>query len=154
MSASTGDFCGTSGTDLGCLPNRVSRIKDPANVPATYFALALLLLLRDDIQRVCRKDWLYWLSRLQRLDGSFGQTLGDSGTIDSGTHTRFAYTALTIRHILSGAVPIRIQAVRDIDLNKLANHIRQLKRMLADTPINPVMKLMVASRSALSVYYT
>ena len=47
-----GGFRMWPGTDLGSRANSANARWDPANIPATYFALATLLLLNDDFS-VC-----------------------------------------------------------------------------------------------------
>jgi geranylgeranyl transferase type-1 subunit beta len=94
---------------------------DPANMPATYFALATLLILGDDFQRVRRKETLDWLQRMQRQDGSFGETLVD-GTIEGGRDPRYGYCAMGIRYILRGGArqdPLHIngEVVGDVDVD-------------------------------------
>jgi hypothetical protein len=119
-----GGFRGFPGTDFGELANESNSVWDPANVPATYFALATLLILRDDLTRVKRSECLGWLSKMQRPDGSFGQTLGvEEGQIEGGTDTRFAYTAVGIRWILGG----EYQGVGDVNVENLVQYIKRLQ---------------------------
>ena len=56
-----GGFRMWRGTDFGELTNEQNAKWDPANVPATYFALAALLILGDDFKRVKRKQTLQWV---------------------------------------------------------------------------------------------
>ncbi|KAB2572272.1 Geranylgeranyl transferase type-1 subunit beta [Lasiodiplodia hormozganensis] len=98
---------------------------DPANLPATYFALQTLLVLGDDLQRVKRRECLQWLPRLQRPDdGSFGETLGEGGRIEGGHDTRFIYCAAGVRWILRGCVDGDVDGVRDIDVDAVVRCIR------------------------------
>jgi hypothetical protein len=55
---------------------------NPATLPSTYFGLALLGILGDDLRRVDTAACAAWLRRLQRADGSFGEMLavGDADT--------------------------------------------------------------------------
>ncbi|KAJ8603868.1 hypothetical protein MRB53_042043 [Persea americana] len=94
-----GGFRMWPGTDFGDRANAENVKWDPANVPATYFALCSLLILGDELQRVHKVATLQWLRRMQREDGSFGETLVD-GKIEGGVDPRFAYCATGIRHIL------------------------------------------------------
>jgi len=89
------------GTDFDERANSKNAKWDPANMPATYFALASLLILGDDLNRVKRADTLRWIRRMQREDGSFGETLVD-GKIEGGRDPRYGYCATGIRHILRG----------------------------------------------------
>ncbi|KAI9757115.1 MAG: hypothetical protein M4579_003593 [Chaenotheca gracillima] len=75
---------------------------DPANLPATYLALVSLVLLGDDLGKVKRKECLRWLRKLQREDGSFGETLGENDTIEGGNDTRFCHVAAGTRWVLRG----------------------------------------------------
>jgi geranylgeranyl transferase type-1 subunit beta len=97
---------------------------DSANVPATYFALCMLLILRDDLSRVKRSECLTWLTRMQRPDGSFGQTLGEESKIEGGTDTRFAYTAIGIRWVLGGGSD---RSLGDVDVDRLVQCIKELQ---------------------------
>ncbi|KAJ5739775.1 Terpenoid cyclases/protein prenyltransferase alpha-alpha toroid [Penicillium manginii] len=81
----SGGFRGFSGTEFGAGKRRPeNEAWDPANVPATFFALVNLLVLGDDLARVKREECLRWLPRLQRGDGSFGEVLGPGGSYDGG----------------------------------------------------------------------
>lgn len=100
---------------------------DPANVPATYFALVALLVLGDDFKRVKRKETLKWLKLMQRDDGSFGETLID-GRIEGGRDPRSAHCATGARFILrgpeEGSVEVDGETVEDINVDKLVECIR------------------------------
>jgi geranylgeranyl transferase type-1 subunit beta len=76
---------------------------DPATVPNTYFALAALAVLRDDLSRVRRGECLRWLGRCQRADGSVGQYVEEDGRPGGGSDTRFSYMAVGVRWFLRGA---------------------------------------------------
>ncbi|KAK7727663.1 geranylgeranyl transferase type-1 subunit beta [Botryosphaeria dothidea] len=99
---------------------------DPANLPATFFALQTLLILGDDLQRVKRRECLQWLPRLQRReDGSFGETLGEGGRIEGGHDTRFIYCAAGVRWVLRGSsVEGAVDGVDDIDVDAVVRCIR------------------------------
>lgn len=133
----TGGFRAFPGTDLGDR-NRDEATQewdearyrwDPANLPATYFALATLLILGDDLGRVRRKQCLEWLPRLQRPDGSFGETLVE-GKVEGGTDPRFGYCAAGVRFVLRGVEEggLRgngLEGVGDVDLEALVRCIRR-----------------------------
>lgn len=122
-----GGFRMWPGTDFGERANERNAKWDPAHVPATYFALAALLVLGDDLGRVKRRQTLIWLRRMQRPDGSFGETLVD-GKLEGGRDPRFAQCACGIRYILrgvkSGALTVDGQSVEDVDVDALVHCIR------------------------------
>src|SRR5947207_4309642 len=75
-------------------------IYDTTHLPATYFALAALLILDDDLARVRRTEILKGLRELQNPDGSFSPVLikGERfGEVDM----RHTYCACAIREMLS-----------------------------------------------------
>ncbi|EON65055.1 hypothetical protein W97_04290 [Coniosporium apollinis CBS 100218] len=119
-----GGFRGFPATDFGELRNETNAPWDPANLPATYFALATLIILGDDLQRVRRRACLKWLAEMQRPDGSFGETLGENGVIEGGMDTRFGYCAGGVRYILRGLVDGPVEGVKDIEVDKLVWCIR------------------------------
>lgn len=111
---------------------------DPANLPATFFALATLLILGDDLQRVKRRECLQWLPQLQRPeDGSFGETLGEGGRIEGGHDTRFSYCAAGVRWILRGTVEGAVDGVQDIDVDAVVRCIRASEVGAAALPRHP-----------------
>jgi len=123
----TGGFRMWPGTDFDERANSENAKWDPANMPATYFALASLLILGDDLKRVRRRDTLRWVRRMQRPDGSFGETLVD-GNIEGGRDPRFGYCAAGIRYILrgrqaEGTLDINGQQIEDIEIDKLTRCI-------------------------------
>lgn len=120
-----GGFRGFPGADFGGRRSEQNRVWDPANVPATYLALSALLILRDGLERVKRRECLQWLRKLQRPNGSFGQTLGADGAIEGGTDSRFGYCACMARFILRGAVLGDVDGVPDIDVDSLVACIRE-----------------------------
>lgn len=119
-----GGFRAFTGADMAEYRSSASAVWDPANVPATYFALSSLCVLQDDLQRVDRRSCLSWLRRMQRPDGSFGQTLGENGDVLGGMDTRFGYCAMVIRWILRGGQEGVVEGVPDIDVATLAQCIR------------------------------
>ncbi|KAF2810468.1 geranylgeranyl transferase type I beta subunit [Mytilinidion resinicola] len=118
-----GGFRAFPGTDLGELRNEENKIWDPANVPATFFALGLLIVLGDDLQKVKRRECLMWLTKMQRSEGGFGETLGEDGRIEGGNDTRFGYTGSGIRYMLRGYITGPVDGVPDIDVDKLVQCI-------------------------------
>lgn len=121
-----GGFCGSPNhrfpdkyyTDLG--ENCSKREVDPANLPATYFAI-LSLGLVGDLRRVERMKCLRWLKKLQREDGSFGELLTPEGNIWGGRDMRYCYVAAAIRWILGGDLE---DSDNDINVKSLVQHIR------------------------------
>ena len=115
------------GTDFGERATEANAKWDPANIPATYFALASLLILKNDLKRVKRRQTLQWLRKMQREDGSFGETLVD-GCIEGAKDPRFAHCAAGIRYILRGTkssfLEINDQNIEDVDVDALVRCIR------------------------------
>jgi geranylgeranyl transferase type-1 subunit beta len=123
-----GGFRMWPGTDFGQLANSANAKWDPANINATYFALSSLLILGDDLKRVHRKDTLRWVGKMQRADGSFGETLVD-GKQEGGRDPRLGYCATGVRYILRGATPpgpidIEGENINDIDFDKYVECIK------------------------------
>ena len=136
-----GGFRMWPGTDFGDRANDDNAKWDPANIPATYFALTALLIIGDDFKRVRRKQTLQWIRRMQRPDGSFGETLVD-GRIEGGNDPRFGYCATGIRHILRGPVSHKLaidgEEVEDVDIDALVQcislaEVRMLDRGACDS---------------------
>lgn len=119
-----GGFRGFTGTDFGALRSEENAHWDPANLPATYFALATLVVLEDDLSRVKRKECLEWLPGLQRPDGSFGETLGEGATIEGGIDMRFCNCAAGVRRILRGKGAALEQDIKDVNVQGLVQYIR------------------------------
>jgi len=116
-----GGFRAFPGTDLGEHTTEENACWDPANLPSTYFALCLLLILGDNFGRVRRRECLDWLPRMQRSDGSFGETLV-RGEIQGGHDSRFGYCAVGVRYMLAGDK--RGGQEPDIDVDVLVRCIR------------------------------
>ncbi|KAL8856997.1 MAG: hypothetical protein Q9178_006402 [Gyalolechia marmorata] len=116
---SDGGFRGFTGADMGVDKTEGVEHWDPANIAATYFALASLAILGDDLARVKRKECLRWLKRLQLSDGTFGEALGSDGEAHSGRDMRFCYCAAAIRWILAD----RMGEEDDIDVDGLVRFI-------------------------------
>lgn len=123
-----GGFRMWPGTDFGERANAENARWDPANVPATYFALASLLILGDDLKRVRRRETLRWIHLMQREDGSFGETLVD-GKQEGGRDPRLGYCATGVRYILRGSTepgPLSIdgEIIEDINIDTYVNCVR------------------------------
>lgn len=119
-----GGFRGFPGADFGDKRNEENKVWDPANGPATYLALAALLILGDDLSRVKRKECLQWLRKLQRDSGGFGETVGENGRIEGGTDSRFGYCVTAVRWILRGCVKGDVEGVPDIDVDRLTECVK------------------------------
>ncbi|EAW11160.1 protein geranylgeranyltransferase type I subunit CDC43 [Aspergillus clavatus NRRL 1] len=121
----SGGFRGFTGTDFGADKRTPgNEAWDPANVPSTFFALVLLIILGDDLSRVKRKQCLEWLPRLQRGDGSFGEVLGPGGKVEGSRDLRFCCCAAGTRYILRGRKGGGLEGVGDIDVDKLVEFIK------------------------------
>jgi prenyltransferase beta subunit len=98
----TGGFRGFTGTMLGGSRNPHNWHWDPASLPNTYFALATLLILGDDLGRVKRRECLKWITSLQREDGSFGEFAGEDDEVEGADDPRLCMCALGTLVILQG----------------------------------------------------
>lgn len=120
----SGGFRGFSGTDFGAERRTAdNEAWDPANIPATFFALVNLLILGDDLTRVQRRACLEWLPRVQRADGSFGEVLGADGKVEGGRDLRYCCCAAGIRYILRGRAGRGVRDVEDIDIPRFISFI-------------------------------
>lgn len=123
-----GGFRGFTGADLGTSSNEQNRCWDPANLAATYFALASLIILQDDLQGVRVAECLSWLQQLQQQDGSFGESQTAEGRVVGGQDVRYCYCAAGVRRILRQGRLIAIgRDEKDIDVNKLLRFIHSLQ---------------------------
>ncbi|TEY70383.1 hypothetical protein BOTCAL_0105g00250 [Botryotinia calthae] len=121
-----GGFCGSTNhrfpdvyyADVG----NGKRDIDPANLPATFFAI-LSLGFVGGLKDVKREECLRWLKRLQREDGSFGEFITEDGKIQGGTDMRYCYVATAIRWMLTGDAH-EVRGEDDIDVEKLVGHLR------------------------------
>ncbi|KAI1005851.1 hypothetical protein K3495_g2371 [Podosphaera aphanis] len=119
-----GGFCGSPNhrypdeyyTDA---KNGVQEI-DPANLPATFFAI-LSLGFVGDLKTIDRKKCLRWLRSLQREDGSFGELVTAEGKIWGGRDMRYCYVATAIWWMLRGYDGGPNES---IDVQKLMYHIK------------------------------
>lgn len=136
-----GGFRMWPGTDFGDRANESNAKWDPANVPATYFALASLLVLGDDLSRVRRLRTLQWIKRMQRPDGSFGEILVD-GQIQGGRDPRSAHCACGVKYILrghgNGSLTTDEEEVEDIDIDALVRCIRGAEVSLHSASVETV----------------
>lgn len=112
-----GGFKGFTGADAG-----VESCWDPANLAATYFALASLIVLRDPMERLDTHRCLSWLRQLQREDGSFGEALGKDGQLEGGGDIRYCYLAAAVRSIVRRGESIK--GVDDINVESLVSYVR------------------------------
>ncbi|KAL2697123.1 hypothetical protein AAEP93_002418 [Penicillium crustosum] len=113
----SGGFRGFPGTDFGPEKrNKDNEAWDPANVPATFFALVNLLILGDDLSRVKRRECLEWLPKVQRADGSFGELVGPEGSVGGPRDLRYCCCAAGIRYVLRGRNETGLEGVPDIDV--------------------------------------
>ncbi|PYH94448.1 geranylgeranyl transferase beta subunit [Aspergillus ellipticus CBS 707.79] len=121
----TGGFRAFTGTDFGA-DNRTPENEawDPANVPSTFFALVVLIILGDDLSRVKRTECLQWLPLMQRDNGSFGEVLGPEGNIEGGGDLRFCCFAAGTRYILRGKGETDVDGTRDINVENLAAFVQ------------------------------
>ena len=121
-----GGFRMWPGTDFGDRATDTNDLWDPANVPATYFALASLLILKDDFKRVRRKQTLQWLRKMQREDGSFGE-IHVNGKLEGGKDPRQGYCAMGVRHILrdnqAKSIVTDDEEISDVDVDALVQSI-------------------------------
>ena len=122
-----GGFCGSPNhrypdgyyVDVG----QGERLMDPANLPATYFAI-LSLSYVGSFEGIMRSKCLRWLKSLQRDDGSFGELVTEDGRIHGGKDMRYCYVATAIRWMLGGDELSGEEIEDDIDVEKLVDHIR------------------------------
>lgn len=113
-----GGFRGFTGTLTGA---GKSNEWDAANLAATYFACAALVVLGEGLERVRRKECLEWVRRLQRANGSFGEGIGKGGVVEGAEDMRFCYLAAVTRWFLRRGE--EMEKVGDIDVEGLARWI-------------------------------
>ena len=120
-----GGFRGFTGADGGCgvEVKQEGRCWDPANLAATFFALAALMVLAEGMERIRKRECLEWVGRLQRKDGSFGEAIGRGGVIEGGEDTRYCYLAAGVRWILRrGEME---DAVDDTNVESLLGYVQR-----------------------------
>ncbi|KAF1950670.1 geranylgeranyl transferas-like protein type i beta subunit [Byssothecium circinans] len=120
-----GGFRPAPATDFGAARNDDNKIWDPAHLPGTFFALVTLVILGDDLEKVKRRDLLLWLTKIQRPDGSFGETLGENGQVEGGNDSRFGFMATAIRWVLRGKLEGPVDGVPDIKVDSFVECVRQ-----------------------------
>ena len=120
-----GGFRSFPGTDFGEAKRSEENGRwDPANVAGTYFALAALLILGDDLGKVNRRETLSWIRNLQRQDGSFGEiAAGEDGDVDGGQDVRFCFLAVLTCVLLGEEENSRQNIERVIDAEALTRFI-------------------------------
>ena len=121
-----GGFRGFTGADVGkARLDKTPGPWDPANLAATFFALAALTVLGDTLEKLKRRECLAWLETLQLNDGSFGEALGEGGKIEGGGDIRYCYLAAAVRWILrgDGETTRDEESVKDIDVPALVGFI-------------------------------
>jgi len=131
-----GGFRGFTGTNLGELRNAKNRRWDPANLPATFFAISTLVILGDDLSRLRRKECLQWLPKLQRENGSFGEILGENDCIEGGNDLRFCCCAAGIYHALRGEeYDYPAEDLKRFDSEKMVEYITacQVRRIINES---------------------
>ncbi|EXJ65219.1 hypothetical protein A1O7_01560 [Cladophialophora yegresii CBS 114405] len=111
--AHTGGFRGFTGTMLAGLRSYHNWHWDPANLPNTFFALATLVLLGDDLGRVKKRECLAWVRSLQRPNGSFGEFLGEDDAVEGADDPRHCMCAVGIMKILQGKGGGREQTTKE-----------------------------------------
>lgn len=126
----TGGFRGFTGTNLGGMRTAHNWHWDAANLPNTYFALATLLMLGDDLSKVKRKECVDWVRSLQRNNGSFGEFLGEDDAVEGGDDPRLCMCALGTLSILQGTESDVSKSL--IDLTKLKEYISNCQVSLTD----------------------
>jgi geranylgeranyl transferase type-1 subunit beta len=119
-----GAFRPWRGSDLGDLRSEQNKEWDPAHVPGTFFALLTLIVLGDDLEKVKRKEILAWLVKMQRPEGSFGETVDADGFVHGGNDSRFGYMATAIRWILRGDLVGPCEGIPDINVDKFVTCVR------------------------------
>lgn len=131
-----GGFRGFTGADPGRQRSEKNECWDPANLAATYFALATLVILGDDLKRVQRRECLQWLRSLQVEDGSFGEGKRAFGEVSGGGDVRFGYCAASVKWILSrGSDSDVVAQEEDINVEALAQSITSLQ--VGDLSLGP-----------------
>ncbi|KAI9851123.1 MAG: hypothetical protein M1838_004458 [Thelocarpon superellum] len=118
-----GGFRGFPATDFGARRTAANAQWDPANLPATFFALATLIVLGDDLTRVRTRQCLAWLPTLQREEGSLGEMLGEGARIEGKRDMRFCYSAAAVRWILRGPRAETVADVPDLDVDAMVRFI-------------------------------
>ncbi|KAI9818222.1 MAG: hypothetical protein M1827_000847 [Pycnora praestabilis] len=120
----SGGFRGFPGASFGQYRTDENKHWDPASLPATFFALAALLALGDDLQRVKRRECLTWINKLQNGGGDFGETLSEKDFVEGGQDVRFCMMAAGVRRILRGRDDgAASRGIPDIDVDGVVDYI-------------------------------
>ncbi|KAF2441347.1 terpenoid cyclases/Protein prenyltransferase [Karstenula rhodostoma CBS 690.94] len=112
-----GGFRPAPATDLGASRSQENQIWDPFHVAGTFFALLILVNLGDGLENVKRREILQWLTKLQRPDGGFGETLGEHDRVEGGNDSRFGFMVAAVRWMLRGNLEGPVDGVPDIDVD-------------------------------------
>ncbi|KAK9247915.1 terpenoid cyclases/protein prenyltransferase alpha-alpha toroid [Lipomyces tetrasporus] len=105
---------------------------DVGHTAGTYFALSILIILRDDLSRLDRVRMMRWLRKCQRPDGSFAagviQPIGNESSDNLEGYfgerdLRFGYCAAAARWFIGGDILVRKNVVQDIDIDSVAAYI-------------------------------
>ncbi|KAL9047089.1 MAG: hypothetical protein Q9214_000249 [Letrouitia sp. 1 TL-2023] len=121
---SHGGFRGFTGADMGEREDESNRHWDPANIAATYFAIANLAILGDNLQRIDKKNCLLWLRKLQLDNGTFGEALGQDGQVQGGNDVRFCFCATSIWWMLGGDRQKKKELTKSINVETLLSFIK------------------------------
>lgn len=116
-----GGFCGSPNHKYPNSYYAGDEILDPANLPATFFALVNLSYVGTYRDVVLKDKCMQWLRTLQREDGSFGELATADGMIQGGNDMRFCLLAVGVRWILLGDEPDHPD---DIDVERLVDYLR------------------------------
>ncbi|KAI4209086.1 MAG: hypothetical protein LQ351_007951 [Letrouitia transgressa] len=119
-----GGFRGFTGADMAEREDDSNRHWDPANIAATYFAIANLAILEDDLRRVEKNKCLLWLRKLQLDNGTFGEALGPDGQVQGGNDVRFCFCAASIWWMLGGDRQKEKQPNKSINIEMLLSFIK------------------------------
>ncbi|KAF8252757.1 terpenoid cyclases/Protein prenyltransferase [Wilcoxina mikolae CBS 423.85] len=119
----TGGFRGSPATDFGEKRNETNAVWDPPNLPASFFAVATLVNLGDDLGGVKRRELLELVTRMQRGDGSFGESLVGEEVVGA-TDMRFVYMAAALRWMLRGREGRGCEDVKDFDVDRTVAYIK------------------------------
>ena len=95
---------------------------DVANLPATYFALASLVVLGEGMEQVNGKKCLDWVRSLQRANGSIGEGVGKNGEIEGAEDMRFVQLAAGIRWFLRRG---DLKSTKDLNAENLVGWIKE-----------------------------
>ncbi|CCJ28302.1 unnamed protein product [Pneumocystis jirovecii] len=107
-----------------CTPDFPSLYHNLAHITSTYFAICILLILKDNMERLNKENIIKYVSRLQNTDGSFWPYIEDHQNIKlfEKADIRFTYCAIAILYILK---------CKDVDkiirIDPLLEYIRSCK---------------------------